>query len=168
MFRKVVLCLALSAGILQAQEPELPGELQLRIQRLQLINIDIVFGQRAQCVGVVGINRNEKKVFYISMRYIGDGSTFHWTPFVEVPMDPRSDKFLIDAFVFDVKMVKVALHWNSKIGFASMSGYCIEFDPTRKIIFLRRISVAELTTLLGARAGTDEPLVESEISKDTL
>ncbi len=146
-------CIALCAGLLHAQETSLfMRELQHKIDELHLHDVNIVYEERAQCVGVMGINREGQRVFYLTMRFIGSGSTFHWTPLMPVLLDPRSDKFKIE----NLDGHRVFLQWNSEIGFASMSGHYISFDRHHALIILRRIPLADLVMLMGGRNVADE------------
>ena len=97
MFRKILFYLVLCASVLHAQEMSpFIRELQQKINELQLHDVQITFEERAQCVGVMGINREGTRVFYLTMRFIGSGSTFHWTPLMPVSLDPLNDKFKIE------------------------------------------------------------------------
>lgn len=153
MFRKILFSLTLCAGLLHAQEmPLFMRELQRKIDELHLHDVNIVYEERAQCIGVMGVTREGKRVFHLTMKFIGSGSTFHWTPLMPVLLDPRNDKFKIE----NLDGHRVFLQWNSAVGFASMSGYYIIFDRNRAVIVLRLIPIAELVMLVGPRNIADE------------
>lgn len=153
MLRKILFTLTLCAGVLHAQESSLfMRELQRKIDELHLHDVQIVHEERAQCIGVTGINREGMRVFYLTMKFIGSGSTFHWTPLMPISLDPSNDKFKIE----NLDGHRVFLQWNSTVGFASMSGHYILFDRTRAVIVLRRIPLAELVTLISERSIVNE------------
>jgi hypothetical protein len=153
MLQKILFSLALCAGVLWAQETSLfMRELQRNIDELQLHDVRILYEERAQCVGVTGINRQGTRVFYVTMKFIGSGSTFHWTPLMPILLDPSNDKFKIE----NLDGHRVFLQWNSEIGFASMSGHYIIFDRNRAVIVLRRIPLAELVMLVSPRNIAEE------------
>ena|GEM_PF-2079715 len=148
-----MLCIALCAGLLNAQESVFfMRELQQKIEELQLHDVRVTYEERAQCVGVMGVNREGRHVFYLTMKFIGSGSTFHWTPLMPVLLDLRCDRFKIE----NLDGHRVFLQWDSEAGFGSMSGYYIIFDRTRAVIMLRRIPFTELVVLVGPRNIADE------------
>lgn len=142
--KKFIILLMLSAHVCAAQPPPaLPHELQFSIDALQLKEMDILYEHKAPCVLVTGISRYNQWVAYVALRYIGSGSTFHWTPFVPIPLVARNDSLKIEYFGPKIAFFQ----WDSDVGFASLSGCWIEFDRERATVKLRRISIAELVEL---------------------
>ena len=130
MIRRLLLYCTLSINVLHAQLPDdFSVELKLKIEGLPLKEMisEMMYEERGQCFGLVGINQQNERMAYLSVRYIGSGSIFHWTSFIEIPIDRESDKFQIE---YSYKLQKrIFLHWSSSLGFPSMVGYYIQLRP---------------------------------------
>lgn len=146
MVRKMMVCLAMSVSLLRAAEPlvKMPHELQTKIDELQLRDIKIAYEEHKPCVLVSGINRYTQRVAYVAIKYIGSGSTFHWTSFVAVPMYQGTKSMWIEYVDNQI----VLLQYNNDVGHVGLSGHYISFDRDHTVVILKRISIADLMLLL--------------------
>lgn len=148
MVRKMMFCFAMSASLLHAAPAApLPRELQAKIDELQLRDLKIAYDEKRPCVVVSGESKYRQMVAYVGMKYIGSGSTFHWTPLVAVPLYTATDSLWVEYIDNHILL----LQWNSNIGRASVSGHYVLFDRNRAMIILRRISIIELIKLIDER-----------------
>lgn len=139
MMRKLLVSLIVSTSIFVAHAgtplSDLPRELQLKIINLDLRDMQISYKQGAPCVAVIGVNARGKKVAFVALRYIGNGSTFKWTPLTPVPFDQQNDKF---GMIYDGNKVAI-LQSCSALNDENVTGYYVEFAGENLPVILRPI-----------------------------